>query len=330
VILVSLFARGRLRAGLVVTYAVGYFALLYVMFVATSGSTDLLSYLLLGLETSAKYSEIMARNFPQSPPHYLVALVYVAAGGIFARYAARKMPGLLAGGSLVAVYLGVAFLMFKHGFVRADFSHMKLFYSCVTPAIAVLATLSFAGYKAKALLEKVSLWFATLVVLLIYGGMLNLLPGETSPIHLPSNWLTCGNRIVAGVKGESPQVTAAKRKFVADSKPRLFAYLNGYARAFNKKGRKPTITFYPWEVMLFEGVNGFVFAPSPTLQLYTTGPFSRAHLLEAVFLNSTHRPDVVGHRWQVPHRRAHHFVAASVRTLPCCCRCRRFHHPRGR
>ena len=45
--------------------------------------------------------------------------------------------------------------------------------------------------------------------------------------------------------------------------------------------------------MFFEGVEGYELAPSPSLQLYSTGPHSRAHRLEAEFLSSVHRPDIV-------------------------------------
>lgn len=163
-LLASLFVRKKIGGTKIILYLAGYGTVLYVLFAATSGSLDLITYILLGLETSSKYSEIMVRNMSYSPPNYIVALVYIAAGTVLAWQASNKMAGRVASLCLMTAYFGAMLLLFKHGFVRADLSHMRLFYSCVTPFLAILAVVSYRGLKTKATSEKVSLWLASLIL----------------------------------------------------------------------------------------------------------------------------------------------------------------------
>jgi hypothetical protein len=293
VLLVSLLVRRKIGGTKILLCLATYMTILYVLFVVTSGSFDLYTYILLGLETSSKYSQIMIRNMPYSPPNYIIALVYIASGSVLAWQASRKMAGRGAALCLLSVFIGAMLFLFKHGFVRADLGHMRLFYSCVTPLLAILAVISFTGFKTKTTSARVAFCSASLVLLVVYALVLKILPGDTNPANLPKNWLTCGNRLVAGVQGQGPEVYPAKRAFVRNSQSLLFSRLSEYAREFGAKGRKPRITFYPWELIYFEGLEGFDLAPSPSLQLYSTGPHSRAHRLEAEFLSSVHRPDIV-------------------------------------
>lgn len=293
VLLSSLFARRKIGGTKILLCLAGYATILYVMFVVTSGSFDLITYILLGLETSNKYSEIMISNMPYSPPNYIIALVYISSGSVLAWQASKKMSGRGTPFFLMAAYLGAMLILYKHGFVRADLSHMRLFYSSVTPLLAILAVVSFSGFKKKPASERVLLCSVTLVLLVIYSLMLKFLPGDNSPLNLPKNWLTCGNRIVAGIKGQAPEEFAAKRTVIKNSQPLLFSRLNEYGRIFGVQGRRPRITFYPWELMFYEGVVGYDLAPSPSLQLYSPGPHSRAHRREVEFLSSAQRPDIV-------------------------------------
>ena len=222
VLLVSLFIGKRIRGRMVLLCLAGYVTMLYALFVITSGSPDLFTYIFLGMETSSKYSEIMIRNMPYSPPNYIIALVYLASGSVLAWQASKKMAGRGAALCLIIAYLGAMLFLFKHGFVRADLSHMRLFYGSVTPLLAILAVVSFTGFKTKATSERVLLCSASLVLLVIYALMLKFLPGETSPANLPKNWLTCGNRLVAGIQGQSPEVFPAKRVFVRNSQSAAF------------------------------------------------------------------------------------------------------------
>lgn len=293
ILLASLFVREKIGGTEISIYLTGYGSVLYVLFVATSGSPDLITYLRLGLEASGKYSEIMISNMSYSPPNYIVALVYGAAGSVLAWHAARKMAGRVASLCLMTAYLGALFFLFKHGFVRADLSHMKMYYSSVTQFIAVLAVIGFSGFNTKATSEKVLLCLASLIPCVIFGIMLTFLPGENSPAHLAKNWLTCGNRIVAGIKGQDPEKYLSKKAFIRNKHPQLFSFLNEHARTFEAKGGTPRITFYPWELMFFEGLTGYAWAPSPSLQLYATGPHSLADRMEAEFLSASDRPDIV-------------------------------------
>lgn len=293
VLLVSLCIGKKIGGRVAALCLAGYLALLYALFVLTSGSSDLLLYLSLGLETANKYSEIMVRNLPFSPPNYIIALVYLCCGGALAWQASKKMAGRSAALCFIIAWLGATLLLFKHGLVRADFSHLKLFYGSVTPVLAMLAALSWKGFGSKNSREKALLCAASLVLVVIYGVMLKMLPGDTSLANLPRNWLGCGSRLAAGMRGQSPDEFRQKSAFVRNSQPRLFSRLNEYSRSFGAGGRKPRITFYPWETLLFEGVSGYDLAPSPSLQLYSTGPHSRAHRLEAEFLGSARRPDIV-------------------------------------
>ena len=294
-LLLSLLAGRRIGAGAVALHLAGYLALLYLLFVLTSGSWDLPSYLALGLETAGKYSEIMVLNLPFSPPNYLIALLYLAAGAVLAWQAGKKTAGPYARLCLIMALAGGALLLFKHGFVRADSAHMRLFYANVTPVLALLALVSWAGLRAKAKGEKLLLCSACLLLFLIYAVMLKILPGEAGPARLAGNWLGIGSRFSEALHGQDPAEFQAKKAFTRNSQPQLFARLNQTGRAFSarEQGRQPRIAFYPWELMLFEGVEGYQLAPSPSLQLYSTGPHSRAHRLEAEFLSSARRPDFV-------------------------------------
>lgn len=294
VVLTSLYAGGKFSLRFLSVCLAVYVTVVYVLFVISSGSFDLMTYLRLGLETSEKYSEIMIRNMPYSPFCYIIALVFIAAGGVLAWQASSGTAGKSAAFCLMTVYFGTGLFLFKHGFVRADFSHMKIFYSGMTPLCAVLALIAFRrNANAAERSTKGLFWSSAIILVVFYGIMLNLLPGAHSPIKLATNWLTTGNRIVSGIKGQSPDIFPEKEAFVRNSQPQLFSWLNGYAGTFGAKGRKPRITFYPWELIYFEGVDGYELAPPPSLQLYSTGPHSRTHRLEAEFLSSKRRPDVV-------------------------------------
>jgi hypothetical protein len=293
VLFASLIIGKRISARKLLFCLAGYVTLLYAMFVATSGSFHLCTYLILGLETSGKYSEIMTRNMPYSPAGYIVALVYLVSGSVLAWLASKRMVGAGAALCLIISYLGAMLLLFKHGFVRADFAHIKLFYGSVTSINAMLALTAFTRFNKKSTGERVLLCSAALVLLVIYAVMIRSHHKEINPANFPKNWLTCGNRIVAGIQGQSPARFQAKKEFVRNSQPQLFSWLNDYSRSNRIKRRKPRITFYPWELMFFEGVEGFDLAPSPSLQLYSTGPHSQAHRKEAGFLESGNRPDIV-------------------------------------
>jgi len=293
VMLTSLFIGNRISGRNYLVCLAGYAAMLYVLFVATSGSYALITYLSLGLETSGKYSEIMIRNMPFSPAAYIFALVYLACGSVLAWQASTRMAGRSAAFCLIISYTGAMLLLFKHGFVRADYAHIRLFYGSVTSIYAMLAVAAFASFKAKAVTERVQLCSASLILIVVYSVMLNSLPGDIGSINVPKDWLTCGNRIVASFQGQDPNVFLAKQAVIRNSQPRLFSWLNNYGRSFAAKGRKPRISFYPWELMFFEGVEGFELAPSPGLQLYASGPHSRTHRREAEFLASARRPDIL-------------------------------------
>lgn len=293
VLLVSLVLRDKLGLRAVLFYATGYLAILYGLFAVTSGSYDLLTYLVLGLETAGKYSKVMIRNMPYSPQNYLIAFLYLGLGGVLLWRASRKMAGRGGALCMIVAGLGSSLFLFKHGFVRADISHIRLFYASVTPALAVLALISFAAYAAKPRWERVLLCSALLPLMLIYALMLKIFPGENGPVQLARNWVDCGSRLVEGVEGESPGEYLAQKAEIKGRHPELFSLVNDHSRKFGAKGRRPRIAFYPWELMLFEGVEGYELAPSPSLQLYATGPHTRAHRLEAEFLSSPERPDVV-------------------------------------
>ncbi|HBG05765.1 MAG: hypothetical protein A2075_06250 [Geobacteraceae bacterium GWC2_58_44] len=293
VLLTSLLVSKKIAARTFLLCISGYLATLYALFVVSSGSYHLFTYLTLGFETASRYSEVMIRHLPYSAPNYVIALVYLAGGSVLAWQASKKMAGRGAALCLIMAFLGAMLLLFKHGFVRADLSHMRLFYGSVTPVFAILALVSFTGFKTKGKGEKLLLCSASLLLLVLYLPMLKFLPGENNAANLARNWLTSGHRLVEGFKGQEPELFQAKRAFIGNSQPELFSRLNAIGRAFGAKGSKPRITFYPWELLLFEGVEGYQLAPSPSLQLYSTGPHSRAHRLEAEFLSSARRPDIV-------------------------------------
>lgn len=295
VLLLSLLLRREIGARTATLALAGYLLLLYALFVLSSGSRDLFSYLSLGLETAGKYSEIMILNLPFSPPCYLIALFYLALGAVLAWQAGKEMAGRGAALCLIMALSGALLLLFKHGFVRADAAHMRLFYGCVTPVLAILALVALARFRSKGKGERVLLCSVSLLLVLVYAVMLKVLPGHASPVQLPGNWLTLGNRLATAARGQDPAEHRAKRAFIRASHPELFSRLNQAGQAFAQAapGRKPRIAFYPWELMFFEAVDGFELAPSPSLQLYASGPHSRVHRLEVEFLSSARRPDFV-------------------------------------
>ena len=293
-LLSALCAGGRITFRFLSVSLATYVAAVYALFVLVSGSSDLVTYLALGLETSEKYSEIMIRNMPYSPFNYVAAVIFMAAGGVLAWQASYRMAGKSGAICLLTIFFATALMLFKHGFVRADTSHIKIFYSGVAPWCAVLALISYQKLSlSPGRFSKGVWWSCTLLLATVFVSMLNFLPGEHSPIKLVTNWLTIGSRMAAGMQGQGPEVFPEKRAFVRNSQPQLFNWLNRYGATFGAQRRKPRITFYPWELIHFEGVDGYELAPPPSLQLYSTGPHSKTHQREQEFLSSKRRPDVI-------------------------------------
>jgi hypothetical protein len=141
--------------------------------------------------------------------------------------------------------------------------------------------------------SKALLVTSIVMLVMVYGVMMSMFRDDFTITALIGNWKSMGSVIAYGLRGQDPREFEEKVAAVRSRHLDLFSYLNKRGMELAAKGRKPSITFYPWEVMFMEGVEGFELKPSPALQLYATGPGSEAHRLEANFLSSAQRPDIV-------------------------------------
>ena len=108
------------------------------------------------------------------------------------------------------------------------------------------------------------------------------------------SWKTVAGRYKIGLRGLRNEDAERKVQNLISRHRELFSYVNLECRSLaQKKGRKPAISFYPWEMMFAEAVPDCVLKPSPSLQIYTSGPHSKIQRRELQFLDSPGRPDLV-------------------------------------
>ena len=269
-----------------------YGVLVYTLFVLTSGGFDIRTYLMMGQEISVKYSEIMIRDDQFFVVRIIMVLAYISSSLLMLWFVARKMERKASIFFMISI-LGVQFLLFKHGFVRSDRGHILGYYYSTFPFIVIIAFSAFSSFRENTISNKVLLAMASIILVLVYGSTMSMLRIDFTMMALIEDWKSMGSGIIYGLQGQSPEEFKQKSTAVRNNHAALFSYLDKCGAKLTKEGRKPTITFYPWEVMFMEGVERFEPKPSPSIQLYATGPGSKAHQLEAAFLASKQRPSVV-------------------------------------
>jgi len=270
-----------------------YLIIVYVLFCLTSGSLNLLRYLSLGLEVSSKYSEIMVANHFYSPYQYHLALGFITLCLAMTWLVSRNMNKKAA----IAFFLSImmaCFLFFKNGHVRAD-GHITIFYGGLAPLFFVLTITFFSErFVGYSLMSRIRIYSVALPMLSIYLYMLGqFYQGPNFFVPFFKNWNSVGHRFIQGVYGQEKQKFASK---VWDLKARhqlLFSYLNERSKLYRSSGKPPGITFYPYQLMFAEAIEGLTFRPSPSLQLYAAGPHTKIHAMEKEFLESPGRPDFI-------------------------------------
>lgn len=270
-----------------------YCIITYGLFVVTSGSFNIGTYLKMGQEISVKYSEIMVRDGKLFIVMIILVFIYICSSIAVLWAISRKMKKRESFFFIISM-LGVQYLLFKHGFVRADKGHILPYYYSTFPFIIVLAlTTACSNFKINTSKYKALLLTAIMLLVVVYGVTMKVYRDDFALTALFGGWKSVVSSIASGLRGQPPQKFEQKVAIVRGRHVGLYSYLNNRAKELAANGRKPSITFYPWEVMFMEGVEGFELKPSPSLQLYATGPGSKAHELEADFLSSPQRPDFV-------------------------------------
>ena len=265
-----------------------YLLLMFTLFVVTSGSFNIIRYFVLGLEVSEKYSEIMVYNmFPLYIYGY--GILFAAGGLVIGLIAISKMPKYTARAFLISLLASV-FLLFKHGHVRAD--HVRVFYISLVPFFVLLSMIAYSVYRSNPSRVKVVALLLCTCIIVSYPIMVPLMHKDGFNL-VTNSWKTIGERFKAGFRGQNPEDFTRKVAKLKSRHKQLFAFLTQQARLRGETGEKTSITFYPWEMMFAEAVEGAILMPSPGFQLYTTGPHSKIHQLEADFLATKTRPDIL-------------------------------------
>lgn len=285
--LVSKYITGRQMLSIISVFLL----LIFTLFVATSGSFNIIKYFVLGLEVSDKYSEVMVSNIIPLP-FYGYGILFATGGLVIGLIAVSRLPKYTAVSFFISLLASV-FLLFKHGHVRADI-HVFLFYVSLAPFLILLGMIAYSVYRSNPSRSQI-----TCVVLLLCMCIVISFPIIAPMIYkdgfilITNSWKKMGEQFKAGFRGQDPGDFTRKVAKLKSRHEQLFAILNNESLLFVKSGKKPSITFYPWEMMFAEAVEGAVLMPSPGLQLYTTGPHSKIHQLEADFLTSKTRPDIL-------------------------------------
>lgn len=268
-----------------------YLLFTMALFVISSGSFNLFQYFVLGLEVSSKYSEVMV--FHDSHPYsYGIAFLFAFGGMVIGLLAASKLPKYSYFAFFVSSLVSI-FLQFKHGHVRAD-GHIMYFYANLAPFFIILILLAFSDYLAiPNRMKLVILLLSTFLLVTIFCSMTTVLVKKYPWLSTPQSWKKIGERFEAGLRGLGTEATIGKVDALKSRHEPLFSFLNKHCRSLAKSGKSPNITFYPWELMFAEAIEACTLKPSPGFQLYTSGPHSKIQYLEADFLASKTKPEII-------------------------------------
>lgn len=273
---------------------ISYLLLMLSVFALTSGSLNILKYFFLGVEVSSKYSEILSAHFPPIPYVYGFALLYVSGGLIVGKIAASGLPKNSSLSFFVCL-LATFFLLFKHGHVRPD-SHLINFYGDLSAFFVILVALAVAEYvRAPNLRKFVVLSLSVLISTSVFLYTTTALGKQYKWLSnsIASSWINIGERYNSGFRGRYIKGSLTTSESLRSRHEKLFSLLNSQCKTSMDAGKKTSITFFPWELVFAEVVEGCTWKPFPQLQIYSAGPQSKLAQLDAIFLTSQDRPDIV-------------------------------------
>jgi hypothetical protein len=263
----------------------------YGVFIATAGSFDIFTYFRLGMEVSGMYSEIMVAHRPFTPLLYPYAILFAAAIILTGFAAGRDLPRFTRA-AFILTLLAVLFYLFKHGHVRAGGGHTKLYYNNLAPLFVIVGMAALSRLSSPVIMQKkrIVVIIAMIIATIIIFSW-EKLPEKYRPFIQETRVLA--EYAVVTVRGENTGTISAKVDYLKARHAPLFSYLSSRCRDIVSSGLKPTITFYPWQLMHAEAVDGCTLRPSPGLQNYTSGPHTMIQRLEAEFLDSENRPAII-------------------------------------
>jgi hypothetical protein len=268
-----------------------YLAALFALFTITSGSTDIIRYFRLEMEISDKYSEIMSSHRPFMPFQYSFALLYAAAGIVFGLVASSRLPKITAIAFLASLSV-IIFLLFKHGHVRLDNWHIALFYGNLASLNLILIMLAISNARSDLSKKRVYFVIILAITIMFAASFAHENPAfKDRPVV--RNLTKSINKAGMVIKGGHPSGTAEKSALLKLRYEPLFSFLGSECSDIAATGKRPTITFYPWQLMFAEAADGCTLSPAPGLQICTPGPHSRLQQLEAEFLSSDKRPEII-------------------------------------
>jgi hypothetical protein len=297
-VLAIVFLRRRLGWRFALGLLLLFIACSYAAFWLLTGSAAWHTYMYAGLVVSETYSEIMIFHDPTAGSdvsRYLVGLAYAGSFvGTVAIIAATRCRNGIAAWGLVLSAMAVAFVAYKHAFVRNDLAHNLNLYRPLLP-VGVVATgkaLSSARRRVSFLVPAVVLSVAFFAAMGWGDPVIrstSLWQGIVEPAS--ASWSGTPQRLWQGIFG-TPSQKVEERNFHAlrARRPHLFARLDELCSGDPKS--KPTITFYPWEIM-YSAATECRWQPMPSLQIYAEGPNRYSHRLDAAVLESGQAPEIV-------------------------------------
>jgi hypothetical protein len=174
----------------------------------------------------------------------------------------------------------------------------------LAPFFVVLSALALSSHNAILEKNKLVVFFLSIYVYVLFISIQVILFSNSMqekekrhPLHFLSsslqNWTMLDERFKAGFQGTDTERTLEKINVLKSRHETLFSFLTKECRFLAESIKRPTITFYPWELMFAEAIEGCELKPSPNLQIYTVGPHTKIQHLEAEFLASEDRPNIV-------------------------------------
>src|SRR4030042_3040270 len=236
------------------------------------------------------------------PFQYGLAILYAAMGVVIGVVAASKLPKGSALLFLISLLASI-FLIFKTGHVREDV-HVLFFYAKLAPFFVVLSALALSNHNAILKKNKLVVFFLSISVYVLFISIQVFLFSNSMqekekrhPWYFFSsslqNWTMLGERFKAGFQGTDKERTLGKINVLKTRHETLFSFLTNKCGSLAESVKRPTITFYPGELMFAEAIEGCELKPSPNLQIYTVGPHTKIQHLEAEFLASEDRPNII-------------------------------------
>ncbi len=263
---------------------------------------NFLRFFTLGWKCSADYSEIMSVNYCDGA---LNTILVVA--GLFYSIGLFCLALLLSKNRFhdkterfffILCFSCSLFWLFKRGFIRMDIQHMDGFYLATFPLLFL-----YSGFALQKCIPKQKVFWLTIIFSLISLAMFNSAFEILSKKNLLISALeTIQHNTVPRFQTIYSWVTNAedvKRRFKEERYKTLRGHLKSLCAELdrlhpgNLEKNSPTITFYPWSMLLASTVPQYKLVTAPSLQIYFDTPNQELGKLDQDFLSSESRPDVI-------------------------------------